>query len=67
MAARIGNVIYWLGCIIAALFVLAGVAEYIAEGSSRGGEGVLILVVFLVLGFVSWLIGRALRYILSAA
>jgi hypothetical protein len=67
MAARIGNVIYWFGCIIAAFFVLAGVAEYIAEGSSRGGEGVFILVVFLVFGFVSWLIGRALRYILSAA
>jgi hypothetical protein len=65
MAERIGNVLYWLGCIIAALVAGIGVFVYVAEGHGRS-DGLMMLIVFLVLAVVPWLIGRALRYVLSA-
>jgi hypothetical protein len=66
MAERIGNVLYWLGCIIAALVAAIGIGVYVVEGHGRG-DGMMMLVVFLILAFIPWLIGRALRYILSGA
>jgi len=65
MAARIGNVIYWLGCIIAGLTVMAGVAVYIVEGHSRS-DGVVVTAGFFITAFVFWLVGRAMRYVLAA-
>ena len=65
MAERLGNVLYWLGCIIAALVAGIGVFVYVAEGLGRS-DGLMMLIVFLVLAAVPWLIGRALRYVLSA-
>jgi hypothetical protein len=65
MAARIGNVLYWLGCILAALTAAAGVAVYAVEGHGRG-DGIGILIGFLVAAIIPWLIGRALLYVLAA-
>ncbi len=65
MAERIGNVLYWLGCIVAALIVLAGIAVYVTEGHSRS-DGLGVSAGFLVAAFIPWIIGRALRYILAA-
>jgi hypothetical protein len=63
MAARIGNVLYWLGCIVAALILIADVAIYFGEGRAHS-DGV-VFVVFLIAAIISWGIGRAARYILA--
>jgi hypothetical protein len=65
MAGRIGNVIYWLACIVAALIAIAGVAIYLAEGHRRS-DGIGITLGFFIAAFIAWLIGRAFLYVLSA-
>jgi hypothetical protein len=65
MAARIGNVLYWLGCIVAALIVMGGIAVYVVEGHGRS-DGIGVTIGFFVVAFIAWLIGRALLYVLSA-
>jgi hypothetical protein len=65
MAERIGNVLYWLGCIIAVLVSGLGIFLYVVEGHGRS-DGLIMLIIFLVLATVPWLIGRAFRYVLSA-
>jgi hypothetical protein len=63
MAGRIGNVLYWLGCIVAGLLVLVGIAGYFADSSS---SAIFVLGFCFVCALVSWLIGRALLYVLAA-
>lgn len=59
MAARLGNVLYWLGCIIAwAIVVLGGVL------CSTRPACVLFIGSF-VFAFTVWLVGRACRYALA--
>jgi hypothetical protein len=65
MAGRIGNVLYWLGCIIAGLIALAGVYVYIMEGHGRS-DGLVVTAGFFVAAFVVWLFGRAALYIFAA-
>ncbi len=64
MAARIGNVIYWLGCIIAGLIALAGVCVYAMEGYYRN-DGIPVTAAFFIAAVVPWLVGRAGKYILA--
>lgn len=57
MIGRLGNVLYWTGCVFA---VLVPVFAFLAEGQdwevlSLGG----------LIGLGVWLIGRALRYVLT--
>jgi hypothetical protein len=64
MVGRLGTVLYWIGCIIA--FLTGGFALYVyaIEGHSRS-DGYAVTGGILVVAFVIWLIGYALRYILS--
>ena len=64
MLARLGNVLYWLGCIVAALLVIGGFALWFSEGRYRP-DGYNVLIGFGVVAFVVWLIGRACRYVLA--
>jgi hypothetical protein len=64
MVARLGNVLYWLGCILAGLFIVGGVAEWFGEARYRP-DGYGIIIGFAVVAFIIWLIGRACRYVLS--
>jgi len=64
MLARLGNVLYWLGCILAAVLITGGIALWIGEGQSSP-NGYYILSGFAVVALVVWLIGRACRYVLS--
>jgi len=62
MAARLGNVLYWIGCLIGAVVFLGG---YLLMS---GGGYKLQALDYIVIGMpavVVWLIGRALRYILA--
>jgi hypothetical protein len=64
MAQRIGNVLYWIGCIAAGLTVLMAIGIYFADGMKKD---TLIVTGFLcVLAVIPWAIGRACLYILSA-
>jgi hypothetical protein len=63
MAERIGNVLYWIGCGAAVIMVLLGIAGYISDTST---SAIFILVFCFVCALVSWLIGRALLYVLAA-
>jgi hypothetical protein len=64
MAERIGNVLYWLGCIVAGLTALLGVAIYLAEGHNKY-EGLLVMGFVFICACIPWLKGRACRYVLA--
>jgi hypothetical protein len=64
MAGRLGKVLYWLGCIIAGLTALIGILIYASEGYGRK-DGPVVTGFVLVVAFAIWLIGVALRYVLS--
>jgi hypothetical protein len=60
--SRLGDVLYWLGCILAAIVVVWG-----GVFAFRGGhdDDPYLFSVVAVAAFAVWVIGRALRYILS--
>src|SRR5215467_592809 len=62
--AKLGNVLCWFGCIIAALIVGVAIALYVNEGSARSDDlpkvGFLILMAAIV-----WAIGHACRFVLA--
>jgi hypothetical protein len=64
MLARLGDVLYWLGCILAGLTVAAGAFLWFAEGHARK-DGIAVVAGFLVFALILWLIGRACRYVLA--
>lgn len=71
MAARLGNVLYWIGCILAGLSVLA--LAFVALLSSMSGSpdwmgGVAIAAIYLVpLALLCYGTGRACRYVLAGS
>jgi hypothetical protein len=64
MAARLGHVLYWLGCIIAGLLALFAVI-IVSEGQSRTEYTWYTAAFVLVFAVAAWLIGRACRYVLA--
>jgi hypothetical protein len=63
MAARLGRVLYWLGCAVS-IFVFVGTmvfANAVADGKPNASEYVFIA----FCTTAPWVIGRALRYILA--
>lgn len=63
MAARLGDVLYWAFCALAA--VLAGLAAYI-WATYRAPQDFVAVPIFATIAFGAWLVGRACRYILAA-
>lgn len=62
MAARFGNVLYWTGCVVGALLMaLALTAAFNVEGNDRW----FFTLLFGIPAVVSYLIGRALKYVLA--
>ena len=61
MAARLGNVIYWAGCGIAVLPLLALAAVVISPGQ----DALFGYVGYPALAALVWLFGGAARYILA--
>ncbi len=60
LLARLGNVLYWTGCTIAALAGAMGVFQFTRDDPA----GVLFGVFFLGVAGVSWIVGWAFCYIL---
>jgi hypothetical protein len=67
MAARLGNVLYWTGCILAGLIVVLGLTIHFAvdPASAAGRSPEIVIAATLVAAAIVWLVGRALRYILA--
>ena len=61
MLARLGDVIYSVGCIAAAAILGLGIFDY-----WFGQGGLVALISWVVLAAGLWLIGEAIRYILTA-
>lgn len=62
MAARLGQFLYWVGCIMAVL--IFGVGSWGMIGIATQNNAVGLLAVILVAGVV-WLSGRACLYVLG--
>jgi hypothetical protein len=60
--ARLGDVLYWIGCVLAAIVVVWG-AVFCFAGDRADDPYLFSLVA--VAAFSIWVIGRACRYILS--
>ena len=60
---RLGIVLYWVGYALAILFAIVGLL-YALNSLSFGGP-ISAAWVFAVLSMVSWLWGRAMKYILT--
>ena len=63
MAARLGRVLYWLGCAIS-IFVFVGTMVFVnAVAGGKPNASQYVFIAFCTA--VPWVIGRALRYILA--
>jgi hypothetical protein len=60
MLARLGDVLYWTGCLLTALLLVAAGAYYKVEDIKTAE--LIFLIGFAV---IVWLIGRACRYVLA--
>lgn len=63
MAARVGRVLYWVGCIIAVLLVLLSIFFALLAETTNGVVGALTA--FIPYAIIVWLIGCACRYFLA--
>ena len=62
MTERLGNALYWASCIISGLFLLAAAAGAVF---GHGPDRFFAIAIFAVIALVSWIIGRACRYMLA--
>jgi hypothetical protein len=62
MAAKLGNILYWLGCVVAVLLFAVGAFVWF----NRTHPGDLVTTLILIgLGAIVWLVGRVCRYVLA--
>jgi hypothetical protein len=68
MVGRLGNVLYWLGCIVAGLALLWGFGNFavLISGSSMPGENGDQIIKSVAVAIAAWLVGRAIRYVLAS-
>lgn len=67
MLGRLGNALYWLGCIGAAFIAVFALAvAYNSEGFRQKDSGIVVLII-LAFAFGAWLIGYACRYVLGGS
>jgi hypothetical protein len=63
MLSRLGNVLYWLGCVIAAPFAAAAIYMQLLGNLTPNDK---IVPLFLAgIAIIVWVVGRALRYVLA--
>lgn len=67
MMARLGQALYWTGCVIAALFLISGALNLndLVGGIGLPGEKIYRIAVAFFFAVIAWLLGRACRYALS--
>lgn len=62
MIERIGNVLYWFACGVAALFAVGALFGYANHASS---DSFAIGIILTIAAVLTWLAGRAALYILA--
>ena len=62
MLSRLGQVLYWAGCAVAFVIVLAGVAVTFNTSDSNAWLATALAV---IVALIAWLIGRAALYVLA--
>ena len=70
MAARLGDILYWLGCGVSALswlWVGTNIVAMLWFGSTTPDDTLVHILVFTGAALASWAIGRACQYILAGA
>jgi hypothetical protein len=66
MITRLGNVLYWCGLAIASLCEIAAIVVVVLIVTNKAAsEAWMAFVFFAVVGGLSWLAGRAAKYILA--
>jgi hypothetical protein len=67
MIARLGMVLYWCGLAIASLCEIAAIVVLviIVTNNQSASEAWMATVFFAIIGGVSWLAGRAAKYVLA--
>jgi hypothetical protein len=66
MAAGLGNILYWIGCGLAILLLLAGVVSVVKFSDDLGlVYAILLFVMYVVTAAIIWGVGRMLRYVLA--
>ncbi|MDA9482964.1 hypothetical protein XI07_13185 [Bradyrhizobium sp. CCBAU 11445] len=69
MAERLGNVFYWIGIILAALAVVAGVTMAVIMVRTNNPTDVsaapIVGAVMAASGLIPYFVGRACRYVLA--
>lgn len=60
MIARLGNVLYWIGCGVASFYAAVGL-----YGALYGRDPAYIATMSGGIAIAAWLIGRACRYVLT--
>jgi hypothetical protein len=71
MAARLGNVLYWAGCIVAVPFAFWAVVNSsmllmgFLGGTTLPGENMRHILISGTAALGAWLVGRACRYVLA--
>jgi hypothetical protein len=64
MAERIGNIVYWFCCFVAAICFASGVSVWFLN-FREGTEAYSLLAVSFMVAFLVWVIGRSLRYVFA--
>ena len=64
MAERIGNIVYWFCCVVAAISLAVGGSVWFMN-FREGTTAYSLLAVSLIVALLVWIIGRAIRYVLT--
>lgn len=64
MLVRLGEVLYWAGCIISALILTAGVLLF---SGTTGGDLLFYASLTAIAAILTFLLGRAARYVLAGS
>jgi hypothetical protein len=62
IVGRLGDVLYWAASVMSGAFLVFGGLVAILN---RGPDGHFIAAIFIGIGVVAWLVGRACRYVLA--
>jgi hypothetical protein len=68
MVARLGYVLYWVCCGVAALFLIGGLfgmGLWVTGYSVDPASSVTAAIVMPLVALVCWALGRAIRYVLA--
>ena len=64
MLERLGNALYWLGCILAAILIAVSVYVFATDST---GLGIAMSIAYALTAVAVWLLGWVFRYVLSGS